>query len=61
MVLNLKGSDKEVANIDGQSGKVIKFNVDEGETVLNVSELTNGVVAYNEIRKFSGWAKVRLL
>ncbi|MFR1258951.1 MAG: InlB B-repeat-containing protein [Clostridium sp.] len=55
--LNLKGSDKEVANIDGQSGKVIKFNVDEGETVLNVSELTNGVVAYNEIRKFSGWAK----
>ena len=57
LVLNLKGSDKEVANIDGQSGKVIKFNVDEGETVLNVSELTNGVVAYNEIRKFSGWAK----
>ena len=22
-----------------------------------MSELTNGVVAYNEIRKFSGWAK----
>ena len=36
------GEVKEVANIDGQSGKVIKFNVDEGETVLNVSELTNG-------------------
>ena len=56
LVLNLKVSDED-ATIDGQqSGKVIKFNFDEDEELVRVSDLTRGVVPYNGEREFSGWA-----
>ena len=56
LVLNLKVSDAD-ATIDGQqSGKVIKFNFDEDEEAIRVSDLTQGICPYNGKNEFSGWA-----
>ncbi len=53
-VLILEAMDGDV---DGELAKVIKFNVDEGETSVKVSELTKGVVAFNGQNEFSHWGK----
>lgn len=56
LVLNLKVSDAD-ATIDGQqSGKVIKFDFDEDEEAIRVSDLTQGICPYNGKNEFSGWA-----
>lgn len=56
LVLKLKVSDAD-ATIDGQqSGKVIKFNFDEDEEAIRVSDLTQGICPYNGKNEFSGWA-----
>ena len=47
LVMNIKNSDKG-ATIDGsQSGKVLKFNFDEGEEKVKLYDLTNGITAFN--------------
>lgn len=43
--------------VDGDYSKMIKFDVADGETTVNLSELTAGVVAFNGETKFSYWAK----
>lgn len=56
LVMNIKNSDKG-ATIDGsQSGKVLKFNFDEGEEKVKLYDLTNGITAFNGENEFSGWA-----
>ena len=56
LVMNLKNDDKG-ATIDGsQSGKVLKFNFDEGEEKVKLYDLTNGITAFNGENEFSGWA-----
>ena len=53
-VLILEAMDGDV---DGELAKIIKFNLDEGETSVKVSELTKGVVAFNGKNEFSHWGK----
>lgn len=48
-------SNEEDFSIDGESKKVIKFNVDEGETTVKLSELTNKVVPFNGRTEFAYW------
>ena len=56
LVMNIKNSDVG-ATIDGsQSGKVLKFNFDEGEEKVKLYDLTNGITAFNGKNEFSGWA-----
>lgn len=43
--------------VDGDYSKMIKFDVADGETTVNLSELTASVVAFNGETKFSYWAK----
>jgi len=43
--------------VDGDYSKMIKFDVADGETIVKLSELTAGVVAFNGETKFSYWAK----
>ena len=45
------------ADIDGEYAKIIKFNVAEGETTVSLSELTEGIVPFNEEYEFSHWGK----
>ena len=54
LILNVKEGD-----IDGEYGKVIKFNVADGETTVNLSELTNGIIPFNGRTEFSYWTKER--
>lgn len=56
LVMNIKNSD-EGATIDGsQSGKVLKFNFDEGEEKVKLYDLTSGITPFNGKNEFSGWA-----
>ena len=43
------------SDIDGEYAKLIKFNVEEGETIVKLSELTSGVVPFNGKNEFSYW------
>ena len=43
------------ASIDGESYKVIKFNVAEGETTVKLSELTKGIEPFNGRTQFAYW------
>ena len=54
LILNVMEGD-----IDGEYGKVIKFNVADGETTVNLSELTNGIIPFNGRTEFSYWTKER--
>lgn len=54
LILNVKEGD-----IDGEYGKVIKFNVADGETTVNLSELTDGIIPFNGRTEFSYWTKER--
>ena len=48
-------SNEENFSIDGETKKVIKFNVAEGETTVKLSELTKGMVPFNGRTEFSYW------
>lgn len=52
LILNVMEGD-----IDGEYGKIIKFNVEDGETTVKLSELTAGIVPFNGKNEFSHWAK----
>lgn len=52
LVLNVMEGD-----IDGEYGKVIKFNVADGETTVSLSELTDGIIPFNGRTEFSYWTK----
>lgn len=52
LILNVMDGD-----IDGEYGKIIKFNVEDGETTVKLSELTAGIVPFNGKNEFSHWAK----
>ena len=54
LILNVMEGD-----IDGEYGKVIKFNVADGETTVNLSELTDGMIPFNGRTEFSYWTKER--
>ena len=55
LVMSLKSSD-EGATIDGSNGKILKFDFDDENEKLKLSDLTKGVVAFNGKNEFSGWA-----
>lgn len=55
LVMNLKNSDQG-ATIDGSDGKILKFDFDDENEKVKLSDLTKGVVAFNGKNKFSGWA-----
>lgn len=60
LVLNTTGMDED-EEIDGKSFKIIRFNLKEGETTVNVSELTKGVEVFNGRNVFKGdWENRRL-
>lgn len=42
-------------DIDGEYFKIIRFNVDAGDTTVKLSELTKGVVPFNGKNEFSHW------
>ena len=48
-------SNEENASIDGESEKVVRFNVSEGETTVKLSELTKEIVPFNGRTEFSYW------
>lgn len=52
LILNVMEGD-----IDGEYGKVIKFNVADGETTVNLSELTDGIIPFNGRTEFLYWTK----
>ena len=44
-------------DIDGEYYKIIRFNVADGETTVKLSELTKGIVPFNNENEFSHWEK----
>lgn len=48
-------SNEENFSIDGETKKVIKFDVAEGETTVKLSDLTKGIVPFNGRTEFSYW------
>lgn len=42
-------------NFEGEYSKMVKFNVEEGETTVKVSELTKGITPFNGENEFSHW------
>lgn len=52
--LILTSSDGDVS-IDGASEKVIRFNVNEDETTVKLSELTQKIVPFNGKNEFAYW------
>ena len=52
--LILTSSDGDVS-IDGASEKVIRFNVNEDETTVKLSELTKKIVPFNGRNEFAYW------
>lgn len=53
--LILECSNETDASINGESNKVIKFNVAEGETTVKLSELTKGIEPFNGRTQFAYW------
>ena len=43
------------AGIDGEYAKLVRFNIEEGETTVKLSELTKGIVPFNGKTEFSHW------
>lgn len=54
LVLSVPWDDGD-ADIDGEYGKIIRFNVDPGETTVDITELTKGITAFNGKNVFEGW------
>lgn len=48
-------SNEENFSIDGESQKLIRFDVAKGETTIKLSELTKGMVPFNGRTEFSYW------
>ena len=48
-------SNEENFSVDGESQKLIRFDVAEGETTVKLSELTKGMVPFNGRTEFSYW------
>ena len=48
-------SSEENVSIDGESKKIIKFNVEEGENIVKLSELTKDIVPFNGKNEFAYW------
>ena len=48
-------SNEENFSVDGESKKIIRFDVAEGETTVKLSELTKGMVPFNGRTEFSYW------
>ena len=49
-------TDDENGSIeDGEYAKLIKFDVNAGETTVKVSELTKGITPFNGANEFSHW------
>ena len=40
---------------DGEYTKLVRFNIEEGETTVKLSELTKGIVPFNGKTEFSHW------
>ena len=57
LVLYTRASDDD-AEIDGKFSKLIRFNFDEGEETIKVSEITKGITPFNGKTEFEGWTKV---
>ena len=45
----------ENGDIDGEYAKIVRFDVDEGETTVKLSELAKDVVPFNGENEFSHW------
>lgn len=54
LVLTIDGLEDAVI-ADGEYAKLIRFNVDNGETTVKVSELTKGITPFNGKNEFSHW------
>ena len=54
LVLSVPWDDWD-ADIDGEYGKFIRFNIDPGETTVDITELTKGITAFNGKNVFEGW------
>ena len=54
LVLSVPWDDGD-ADIDGEYEKLIRFNVDPGETTVDITELTKGITAFNGKNVFEGW------
>lgn len=54
LVLSVPWDDWD-ADIDGEYEKLIRFNVDPGETTVDITELTKGITAFNGKNVFEGW------
>ena len=53
--LVLNAGDDFDSSIEGEYAKLIRFNADNGETSVNVLELTKGIVPFNGKNEFSHW------
>ncbi len=53
--LLLTTNDENGSIEDGEYAKLIRFNVDAGETTVNVSDLTKGITPFNGVNEFSHW------
>ena len=40
---------------DGEYAKLVRFNIEEGETTVKLSELTKGIIPFNGKTEFSHW------
>ncbi len=54
LVLTIDGLEDGVID-DGEYAKLIRFNVENGETTVKVSELTKGITPFNGKNEFSHW------
>lgn len=50
-------ADDYDANIDGEYYKLIRFNADDGETTVKLSELTKDIIPFNGVKEFSHWVR----
>lgn len=48
-------ANKDEGCFDGEYAKLVRFNIEEGETTVKLSELTKGIVPFNGKTEFSHW------
>lgn len=56
LILGISPRDYD-ADIDGEQEKIIRFNFDKDECIVNVSDITGGIEGFNGTTKFKGWGK----
>lgn len=54
LILTIDGFEDAII-ADGEYAKLIRFDVDKGETTVKVSELTKGITPFNGKNEFSNW------